>query len=69
MNDNTKFELAREIMNAMIGHACKNKFDINDPCIKKLLEEEAEMNKFNFEVIDKIITIYGPMVKGGNYGG
>ena len=29
-----------------------------------LLKDEEEMNKFNFEVIDKIIHIYGPMVDG-----
>ena len=47
MNDNTKMELAREIMNAMIGNACKNGFDENDTNIKKLLEEEKQMNNFN----------------------
>ena len=65
MNDNTKIELSREIMNAMIGRACKDGYDKNNPVIKTLLEEEKEMNNFNFEVIDRIINIYGPMVKEG----
>ena len=65
MNDNTKIELSREIMNAMIGRACRNGFDKNNKIIKTLLEEEKEMNNFNFEVIDKIINVYGPMVKEG----
>lgn len=65
MNDNTKIELSREIMNAMIGRACKNGFNKNDKVIQTLLEEEREMNNFNFEVIDRIISIYGPMVKEG----
>lgn len=65
MNDNTKIELSREIMNAMIGRACKNGYDKNNKVIKTLLEEEKEMNNFNFEVIDRIINVYGPMVKEG----
>ena len=31
-----------------------------------LLKDEEEMNKFNFEVIDKILRVYAPMVKGEN---
>jgi len=65
MNDNTKIELSREIMNAMIGTACKNGYNKNDPIIQTLLKEEKEMSKFNFDVIDKIIEVYGPMVKEG----
>ena len=65
MNDNTKIELSREIMNAMIGRACKKGYNKNDPIIQTLLKEEKEMNKFNFDVIDKIIEIYGPIVKEG----
>ncbi|MGN0961660.1 MAG: hypothetical protein ACI4PF_05635 [Christensenellales bacterium] len=63
MNDNTKMELAREIMNAMIGKVCKNGFNRNDEFTKTLLEEEKEMNNFNLKVIDKIIKVYGPQVK------
>ena len=65
MNDNTKIELAREIMNAMIGTACRNGYNKDDKIIKTLLKEEKQMNSFNFDVIDRIIKVYGPMVKEG----
>ena len=65
MNDNTKIELSREVMNAMIGRVCRDGYDKNSKIIKTLLEEEKEMNNFNFEVIDRIINVYGPMVKEG----
>ena len=65
MNDNTKIEVAREVMNAMIGLACKNGFDANNKTLQLLLKEEQEMNKFNFKVIDKILNVYAPMLKGG----
>ena len=65
MNDNTKIEVAREVMNAMIGLACKNGFDENNKTLKLLLKEEQEMNKFNFKVIDKILNVYAPKLKRG----
>lgn len=65
MDDNTKIELAREIMNAFIARACKNGFDKNNKLITTLLKEEKEMNKFNFKVIDKIINKYAPIIKRG----
>ena len=34
MNDNTKIELSREIMNAMIGRACRDGFDKDNKIIK-----------------------------------
>ena len=67
MNDNTKFELAREIMNAMIGYACRNGFSGEDSLIKTLINEEQEMNNFNFKVVDKIIRVYGPKVRDGKF--
>ena len=50
MNDNTKIELSREIMNAMIGRACKNGFDKNDKIIQTLLKEEREIYRMNRDV-------------------
>ena len=64
MNDNTKIEVAREVMNAMIGRYGKNGYDKSNEMLMTLLQDEAEMNKFNFDVIDKIINVYGPMVNG-----
>ena len=66
MNDNTKIEVAREVMNAMIGKYGKNGYDKSNQMLMTLLDDEKEMIKFNFEVIDKIINVYGPMVKGDN---
>ena len=64
MNDNTKIEVAREIMNTMIGRRANKTDDDNDPELLRLLEEEQEMIKFNFTVIDKILNVYGPMIRG-----
>ncbi len=66
MNDNTKIEVAREVMNAMIGRYGQNGYDKNNEMLMTLLHDEAEMNNFNWEVIDKIIHVYGPMVNGEN---
>lgn len=65
MNQNTKIELANEIMIAMIGKVCRNNVDKNSKIYKNIMKERDEMRKFNFEVIDKIISVYGPMVKEG----
>ncbi len=64
MNDNTKIEVAREVMNAMIGRYGQDGYDKSNETLMILLEDEKEMNNFNFAVIDKIINVYGPMVNG-----
>ena len=63
MNDNTKIEVAREVMNAMIARYGKNGYDQNNQMLMTLLDDEKAMNNFDFAVIDKIINVYGPMVK------
>ena len=63
MNDNTKIEVAREVMNAMIAKHAKNGYDKNNQTLMTLLADEKAMNKFDFAVIDKIINDYGPMIK------
>ena len=65
MNDNTKIEVAREVMNAMLARACRNGFDKKNKALTTLLKEEREMNKFNFKVIDKILNVYAPIIKKG----
>ena len=65
MNDNTKIEVAREVMNAMIANACINGYNEKNKKLILLLKEEQEMNKFNFEVIDKILNVYAPKLKRG----
>ena len=66
INDNTKIEVAREVMNAMLGKYGRNGYDKSNEMLMTLLKDEEEMNKFNFEVIDKILRVYAPMVKGEN---
>jgi len=65
VNDNTKIELANEIMIAMVGKVCRNNVDKSSKIYQNLLKEQKEMRNFNFEVIDRIINVYGPMVKEG----
>ena len=57
MNDNTKIEVAREVMNAMIGKYGRNGYDQSNTMLMTLLKDEEEMNKFNFAVIDKILNV------------
>ncbi len=63
MNNNTKLELAKEVMARMIAVSLSNGFDRENEKLMTLLAEEKEMNKFNEEVIDKIIKVYAPLVK------
>lgn len=63
MNANTKIEVAREVMNAMIARYGKNGYDQKNQILMTLLADEKAMNNFDFAVIDKIIRVYGPMVK------
>lgn len=59
MNDNTKLEIAVEIMSAKIAKVSREKNGIIDEEIRTLLDERERMYKFDEEVIDKIINVYG----------
>ena len=63
MNDNTKIEVAREIMNSLIAKTCNEGFTVKDKPLLCLLEDEKQMENFNFKVIDKILNYYSPIVK------
>ncbi|MCM1404178.1 MAG: hypothetical protein NC133_01555 [Prevotella sp.] len=65
MNDNTKIEVAREVMNALLARYGKDGYDPNNQILMTLLADEKAMNNFDLNVIDKIIHVYGPMVKRG----
>ena len=65
MNDNTKVELANEIINTMIANCYKKGLKTNNKELQKLLQEKKEFMKFNFEIIDKIINEYGPKLREG----
>ena len=59
MNDNTKLEVAIEIMASKIADTALKGFDVNSDEMKQLLKEKEEMYKCNNEVLDKIINVYG----------
>ena len=63
MNDNTKIEVAREIMNSLIAKACSSGFTTKDKYLISLLKDEKQMENFNFKVIDKILNNYSLLVK------
>ncbi|MBQ9792308.1 MAG: hypothetical protein IJW32_00990 [Clostridia bacterium] len=66
MNDNTKIEVSREVMNAMIANTCKNGFTTQNKTLLFLLKEENELDNFNFKVIDKVLDKYSPFIKRRN---
>lgn len=65
---NTKLETAIEILAAKIATCYKQGYTVKDNEMKKLLNEREEMYTGNKEIIEKIITEYGPEVKN-NYKG
>ena len=69
MNNNTKFELAKEILTRAMAVATENGFNPNDPVQAQLLEDEKQLNLFDEKTIEKIIKEYGPVVKIGGING
>ena len=63
MSDNIKLEVAIEIMATKIANTVRQGYDENSKELKLLLKEKKEMYEFNRDVIEKIITVYGPEVK------
>lgn len=59
MDNNTKLEIAIEIMSAKIAKVSKETCIDKDAKLKKLMEERDRMYKFDKSIIDKIITVYG----------
>ena len=62
MSQNTKIEVAREIMNFMIGRYGQNGYDRNNKELMQVLADEKAMKHNDMAVIDKILNVYGPMV-------
>ena len=60
MNDNTKLEIAVEIMAAKIARTANAG---NEEEVAKLMEERTKMYQFDEEIIDKIINVYGKEIK------
>lgn len=67
-NKNTKLEVAIEILAAKIALVAKEGYTVKDEQIRKLLLEREEMYLGNEEIIEKILTVYGPEIKA-NYEG
>ena len=59
MNDNTKIEIAVEIMSAKIASVSREQSEDRDKKLEELMKEREKMYKFDEEVIDKIINVYG----------
>lgn len=66
ISPNTKLEIAVEIIAAQIARYSNKGYTINDKKMKELLEERNQMYHGNEQIIDKIITEYGPEIKN-NY--
>lgn len=63
MNNNTKLEIAIEIMSAKIAKTSRENIEEKDEKLKTLLEERSKMYKFDEKIIDKIINVYGKEMK------
>lgn len=63
MNDNTKLEVAIEIMASKISDMALKGYDIDSEEFKQVLKEKEEMYNCNAEVIDKILNVYGTELK------
>ena len=57
MDDNTKLEVAIEIMASKIARVTREGASQEE--IRKLMEEKEKMYKCDMAVIDKIINVYG----------
>ena len=62
MNNNTKLEIAVEIMAAKIAKTSRE--ENSEEKLEKLLKEKTKMYQGDKEVIEKIINVYGKEVKG-----
>lgn len=63
MNENTKLEIAVEIMAAKIAKISREVNNPEDKRIKELLEEKTKMYQGDKNIINKIINIYGKEFK------
>ena len=63
MNQNTKLEIAIEIMAAKIAKTSREGIEPEDEKMKELLDERVRMYQGDEEIIEKIINIYGEEIK------
>lgn len=63
ISQNTKLEIAVEIMAAKIAKTSKEGYKLDDERIQQLIKERNKMYIGNEDIIDKIIKEYGPEIK------
>ena len=63
MNENTKLEIAVEVMAAKIAKTAREGIGPEDEKMKQLLEEKIKMYQGDQETLDKIINVYGKELK------
>lgn len=63
MSQNTKLEIALEIMSTKIAKMAKKGINVEDEEMKILLEEREKMYQNDEKIIDKIIEIYAKEIK------
>lgn len=63
MSDNTKLEVAIEILSEKIADVSKKDSDKQDENLKKLIQEREKLYLGDKKIIEKIITVYGPEIR------
>lgn len=63
MNENTKLEIAVEVMAAKIAKTSQEGIELEDEKMKELLKEKVKMYQGDEKVLDKIINVYGKELK------
>ena len=63
ISQNTKLEIAVEIMAAKIAKTSKEGYTINDEKMQQLIKERNKMYIGNEDIINKIIKEYGSEIK------
>lgn len=69
MNDNIKFEIAKETISTMIALVTNEGYSPDSDIMRKLLEEKQQINEYNQDVIDMVIEEYAPIIKNGGING
>lgn len=63
MSNNTKLEIAVEIISSKIAMLSLNGHTTESEMMQKLIREREEMYKGNKEIIEKILSEYGKEIK------
>lgn len=63
ISENTKLEVALEILAAKIALTYREGYSVKDKKVQTLIKDREEMYLGNKEIIEKIINEYGPEIK------